>query len=391
MDALVEVAFKGNRKEFVRWDGDEPLAVKAAVIVEADRGEDLGSVHSVGDEARIRNDRLAHGTKEEPPARRILRLASEADVAQARILREQEDELARHRARDLVKQHGLLMKVTDAEWQFDRMKLTLYFTADKRVDFRALVRDLASTFRARIELKQIGVRDEARRLSGIGRCGREYCSASWLPELLPVNLGIAKDQKLSLNPTQISGACGRLMCCLRYEHEFYVQSRKRFPKEGKVLVTSMGEEKVIANDIFRETVRLRNADGDVRDLPLSRLKRELAIASGAAPDDYEDTDSVAGSGRTLPVVREMPASAEVAQAPAGPPAAGIADTSSPAPTSVEGTDRRSATPSPEEGAPRKRHRRGRRGGRRSRGNGHGSGRAEPGDIASGRDHNDSDD
>src|SRR5690606_25184374 len=138
---------------------------------------------------------------------------------------------------------------------------TLYFTADKRVDFRALVRDLASAFRARIELKQIGVRDEAKRLSGIGRCGREYCSSSWLPELLPVNLGVAKDQRLSLNPTQISGACGRLMCCLRYEHEFYVQSRKRFPKEGKILTTSVGEEKVLANDIFRETVTLRSSEG----------------------------------------------------------------------------------------------------------------------------------
>lgn len=389
MDALVEVAFKGNRKEFFRWDGDEPLAVKAAVIVEADRGEDLGVVHSIGDQAALRNERLAHGTKGEAPARRIVRLASPAEVAQERMLREQEDELARHRARDLVKQHGLLMKVTDAEWQFDRMKLTLYFTADKRVDFRALVRDLASTFRARIELKQIGVRDEARRLSGIGRCGREYCSASWLPELLPVNLGIAKDQKLSLNPTQISGACGRLMCCLRYEHEFYVQSRKRFPKEGKVLVTSVGEEKVIANDIFRETVRLRNVEGDVRDLPLAVLKRELAIASGAAPDDHEDTDPLTGSGRALPVVREMPARAEVAQAPAEPPADGSTDSAAPAPTSGESTDR--GAPSVEDGATRKRHRRGRRGGRRSRGNGQGSGRTGPDDIASGSDHNDSDD
>ena len=126
------------------------------------------------------------------------------------------------------------MKVSDAEWQWDRKKLTLYFTAEKRVDFRTLVRELASMFRTRIELKQIGVRDEAKRLDGIGRCGRQYCSASWLPELRPVNLGVAKDQRLSLNPSQISGACGRLMCCLRYEHEFYVQSRKRFPKEGKI-------------------------------------------------------------------------------------------------------------------------------------------------------------
>ena len=137
-----------------------------------------------------------------------------------------------------VKANDLVMKLSDAEWQWDRKKLTLYFTAEKRVDFRALVRELASMFRTRIELKQIGVRDEAKRLDGIGRCGRQYCSASWLPELRPVNLGVAKDQRLSLNPSQISGACGRLMCCLRYEHEFYVQSRKRFPKEGKIIRTA---------------------------------------------------------------------------------------------------------------------------------------------------------
>jgi len=169
-----------------------------------------------------------------------------------------------------------VMKLSDAEWQWDRRKLTIYFTAEKRVDFRNLVRDLAALFRTRIELKQIGVRDEAKRLGGIGRCGREYCSASWLPELRPVNLGVAKDQRLSLNPAQISGACGRLMCCLRYEHEFYVQSRKRFPKEAKVLVTARGEEKVVSNDIFNERVTLRNVEGETRVVSLLDLRREMA-------------------------------------------------------------------------------------------------------------------
>jgi hypothetical protein len=133
-------------------------------------------------------------------------------------------------------------------------------------------------FRTRIELKQIGVRDEAKRLDGIGRCGRQYCSASWLPELRPVNLGVAKDQRLSLNPSQISGACGRLMCCLRYEHEFYVHSRKRFPKEGKILKTARGEEKLIANDIFRERVTLRGEDGEVRTITLVELHTEAETA-----------------------------------------------------------------------------------------------------------------
>ena len=152
----------------------------------------------------------------------------------------------------------------------------------KRVDFRNLVRDLASMFRTRIELKQIGVRDEAKRLDGIGRCGRQYCSASWLPELRPVNLGVAKEQRLSLNPSQISGACGRLMCCLRYEHEFYVQSRKRFPKEGKVVATSLGEEKVMSIDIFRERVTLRGIEGEARSLTLAEFRQETERAPGEA-------------------------------------------------------------------------------------------------------------
>jgi cell fate regulator YaaT (PSP1 superfamily) len=177
-----------------------------------------------------------------------------------------------------VKAHQLTMKVSDAEWQWDRKKLTVYFTAERRVDFRALVRDLASLFRTRIELRQLGARDEAKRLEGIGRCGREYCCSSWLPELRPVSLSLAKDQRLSLNPSQISGGCGRLLCCLRYEHEFYVTTRKRFPKEGRVLRTSVGQEKVEAVDIFRERVLLRSEDGTFRSVALVELKDEVASA-----------------------------------------------------------------------------------------------------------------
>src|SRR4029078_6322914 len=161
------------------------------------------------------------------------------------------------------------------EGQWDRNKLTIYFTAEKRVDFRALVRDLASHFRTRIELRQIGVRDEAARLWGVGRCGREYCCSSWLTELSPVNLGLAKDQHLSLNPSQISGGCGRLLCCLKYEHEFYVAARRRFPKEGKLVTTALGAERVIAVDIFRERVYLRGEGKPSRIVPLLQLRDEL--------------------------------------------------------------------------------------------------------------------
>jgi cell fate regulator YaaT (PSP1 superfamily) len=275
---LIEVAFKGNRREFFLWEQDEAPALRAPVVVDADRGEDLGLVHSAGQLAEQRSARVPHGLFGAPASRIAKRLASAEEVRRLEEVRLQ-DEDARRKAMERVKANALVMKMTDAEWQWDRKKLTFYFTAEKRVDFRTLVRELASMFRTRIELKQIGVRDEAKRLDGVGRCGRQYCSASWLPELRPVNLGVAKDQRLSLNPSQISGACGRLMCCLRYEHDFYVSSRKKYPKEGKPIRTSRGEEKVIANDIFRERVTLRGLDGEMRTLPLAALREEM-LASG---------------------------------------------------------------------------------------------------------------
>ena len=291
MAHLVEVAFKGNRKEFFLWDYPDPPPLNAAVIVDVERGEDLGYIHALGELAQTRNGGCSHGCGTSLPERKALRLATEKDRTLSKDL-EKLNEEARRKAMERVRANNLGMKLSDAEWQWDRKKLTLYFTADKRVDFRNLVRDLASLFRTRIELKQIGVRDEAKRLDGIGRCGRQYCSASWLPELRPVNLGVAKDQRLSLNPSQISGACGRLMCCLRYEHEFYVQSRKRFPKEGKIVATKLGEEKVISINIFHERVTLRGIEGELRSLTLAEFKEESeqgGIAAPVANGDDEET------------------------------------------------------------------------------------------------------
>ena len=277
MPHLIEIAFKGNRKEFFLWESDDLPPRTAAVIVDADRGEDLGRVHASGEEAEHRSAKVPHGLFGAAPSRVVKRVATSEELRRHDDVRASDDE-ARRKAMERVKANALVMKLTDAEWQWDRKKLTFYFTAEKRVDFRTLVRELASMFRTRIELKQIGVRDEAKRLDGIGRCGRQYCSASWLPELRPVNLGVAKDQRLSLNPSQISGACGRLMCCLRYEHDFYVQSRRKYPKELKTIRTSRGEEKVVANDIFRERVTLRGVEGEVRFVPLAELREEMSAA-----------------------------------------------------------------------------------------------------------------
>lgn len=275
MTAFAEVRFKGTRRDYFTAPGMD-LRPGQWVVVEADRGEDVGEVTAVGIIAE-RKCSSSGGCATPKPDRKVIRQARDEEVARIDDLREDEHRV-RARSRGLVKKHGLKMKVTEAEWQHDRNKLIIYFTADRRVDFRELVRDLARTFRTRIELKQIGVRDEAALLGGVGRCGRELCCSTWLPELKPVSLQLAKDQRLSLNPAQISGCCGRLMCCLMYEHRTYVESRRRFPREGRSLRTGRGEERVVAVDILQETVTLRDSSGTRRTLSLDDLKREVADA-----------------------------------------------------------------------------------------------------------------
>jgi cell fate regulator YaaT (PSP1 superfamily) len=292
MSQTLEVRFKGTRKGYFIWDAEaDPIKVKEAVIVEVERGRDLGRVTAVGDMAEKKcgscTSCAVGDTVEEPaPPKQVIRRATTDDLRIHREIRSSEEDV-RQKVIQRVRAHDLLMKVSDTEWQWDRNKLTIYFTADKRVDFRALVRDLASLFRTRIELRQIGVRDEAARLSGVGRCGREYCCSTWLKELSPVNLGLAKDQHLSLNPSQISGGCGRLLCCLKYEHDFYVTTRKRFPKEGKTLRTAIGPEKVIAVDIFRERVFLKHEEHGSRIIPLDQLREEVEQLGDAFPSSPE--------------------------------------------------------------------------------------------------------
>lgn len=288
MSQTLEVRFKGTRKAYFVWDAEaDPIKVKEAVIVEVERGRDLGRVTAVGDLADRKcgsctSCAVGEAVEEVAPPKQVIRRATPDDLRIHREIRSSEEEV-RQKVIQRVRTHDLLMKVSDTEWQWDRNKLTIYFTADKRVDFRALVRDLASLFRTRIELRQIGVRDEAARLSGVGRCGREYCCSTWLKELSPVNLGLAKDQHLSLNPSQISGGCGRLLCCLKYEHDFYVTTRKRFPKEGKTLRTAVGSEKVIAVDIFRERVFLRHEEQGSRIIPLDQLRDEVEQLGESLP------------------------------------------------------------------------------------------------------------
>jgi cell fate regulator YaaT (PSP1 superfamily) len=281
MAQIIEVGFKGNRKEYFMTDG-HAVQLNAYVIVEADRGEDIGRVTATGAIAERKCNGCSTGCAAPVPERRVLRTASPAEIRQAQELRVDEDRV-RKLTRERVAALELKMKVTEAEWQLDRNKLIIYFTAERRVDFRELVRALARTFRSRIELRQIGIRDEAALLGGVGRCGRERGCSTWLRELKPVSLQLAKDQRLSLNPAQISGCCGRLMCCLTYEHDAYLQARKKFPREGRTLTTMQGQERVISIDIWRERVLLRDNEGNRRTVELADLRAEVSRAGSTEP------------------------------------------------------------------------------------------------------------
>lgn len=271
---FAEISFKGNRKAYFGYTNLD-LRPDLHVIVEADQGKDLGKVTAVGAIAERKCSSSNGGCATPAPEKKVLRIAHSDDIEKSQTLRKDEDRV-RVEARKLVTKHQLSMKVTEAEWQFDRNRLTVYFTAEKRVDFRQLVRALASKFKARIQLKQIGVRDEAALLGGVGRCGRELCCSTWLPELKPVSLQLAKSQGLSLNPSQISGCCGRLMCCLMYEHRTYVEARRRFPREGRKIRTGRGLERVVTIDIWNDTVLLKDDEGTRRTLTLEQLEGEVS-------------------------------------------------------------------------------------------------------------------
>lgn len=237
------------------------------VIVETERGEEVGEITipviEVSEE------------KIKEPLRHIERICTKEDLDQYAENRRLETE-AYAICKDKIKQHGLEMKLIRADYTFDRRKLTFYFSADGRVDFRALVKDLAQEFRTRIELRQIGVRDETRILGGLGVCGRPLCCRTYLSDFSPVSIKMAKEQNLSLNPTKISGLCGRLMCCLNNEEEAYEYLNKKMPRRGDLAVTATGEQGTVYNvNILRQKVSVlfeKNDAKEVREFDVGDLK-----------------------------------------------------------------------------------------------------------------------
>lgn len=240
MPELYIVEFKGHRRGYYFNTYYHPLQSGQDVIVEAERGEDLGLLSK-----RVEGS-VPEG--EEKP----LSILRSATVEDQKLKEEngRDEKTARAKCYELISRHGLEMKLIDSEYQHDRNKLTFYFTADQRVDFRSLVRDLAAAYKTRIELRQIGVRDAARRLGGFGVCGLTQCCSTFLKTFEPISTQLARDQNLALNPAKISGNCGRLLCCLTYEMEHYREALANFPRQGESYVTEKGEGIIEAINIF---------------------------------------------------------------------------------------------------------------------------------------------
>jgi cell fate regulator YaaT (PSP1 superfamily) len=262
---IVQVEFKGERTDYFVNTNNLPIDVGDYVVVQVERGRDMGKIVRSGpDVGKITHVR--------PVTQEVLRKASDADMTTFEENKRKEME-ARKVCEEKIAARGLKMKLVDVEYLLDGSKITFFFTADERVDFRELVKDLAAIYKTRIELRQIGVRDEAKRLGGIGSCGRKYCCTTFLQEFEPVTLKMARDQSLSVSPTKISGACGRLMCCLAYERDYYMQVAKRLPKVGTRVETNYGEATVTSIDIFAQAISVKDDEGNEMRVTLDQIKK----------------------------------------------------------------------------------------------------------------------
>jgi cell fate regulator YaaT (PSP1 superfamily) len=271
---VVGVRFKKAGKIYYFDPGDLVIEKEQFVIVETARGIEYGKVvianKVVGEEDIVL------------PLKKVLRLADEKDRFQVNENRKAAKD-AFEICADKINEHGLEMKLVDVEYTFDRNKVIFYFTADGRVDFRELVKDLAAIFKTRIELRQIGVRDEAKMLGGIGPCGRMLCCSTFLGDFEPVSIKMAKDQNLSLNPTKISGLCGRLMCCLKYENDEYEEAKEQLPDLGEMIYTSLGQGKVVGLNLMERIIQIELEEQEkVIEYTLDEIIEEGVISSKAA-------------------------------------------------------------------------------------------------------------
>ena len=267
MLTVIGVRFRAAGKIYYFDPADRQIKIGDHVIVETARGIEYGYV--------VLGNREVDETKVIPPLKPVIRMATDEDRAIEAKNKEKEKEAFKI-CQEKIKKHNLEMKLIDAEYTFDNNKVLFYFTADGRIDFRELVKDLASVFKTRIELRQVGVRDETKILGGIGICGRPLCCHSYLSEFIPVSIKMAKEQNLSLNPTKISGVCGRLMCCLKNEQETYEELNKKLPGLGDTVTTPDGLTGTVHSvNVLRQRVKVIveiNDEKEIQEFPVDDLK-----------------------------------------------------------------------------------------------------------------------
>lgn len=273
---VAEVRFKNDRKDFFAYNHELKLREGELVAVEAQSGHDIGIVTLTGDIVQLQMKRKK--IKQRPESlKKIYRHAKLADVEKWVSAIELENNTL-HKTRDLAYDLKLNMKVNDVEYQGDKTKAIFYYTADERVDFRELIKRMAEEFRIRIEMRQIGMRQEAAKLGGIGSCGRELCCASWMSDFQSVTTGVTRVQQLTPNPQKLAGQCGKLKCCLNYEYAAYVDAHKEFPSERTVLKTKKGEARVHKIDVFKKLMWYAYTDdhNNLMGIPVDKVKEIMA-------------------------------------------------------------------------------------------------------------------
>ena len=286
---LVEVQFKGDRKDFYINSEDIDLSSGDWVVVQGEKsGHDIGKVTMKGELVALQIKRKSRDI-EKDPIKKLFRIASENDMQKWKDAVANEDDIL-VKAKRIIADSRLEMKLTDVEFQGDNSKATFYYTAEKRVDFRDLIREYSRSFGVRVEMRQIGVRQEAAKIGGIGSCGRELCCSTWMTDFPSVSTSAARYQQLSINPQKISGQCGRLKCCLNFELDGYTEALKNFPITKVQLKSKKGNAKFVKLDVFKGVLFYFNMDspGDLLELSIDNVNKIIALnKKGEIPANFE--------------------------------------------------------------------------------------------------------
>jgi len=287
---LVEVQFKRDRKDFYINSENIDISSGDWVAVQGDKsGHDIGKITMKGELVALQIKRKNRDV-EKDPIKKLYRIASESDMQKWKDAVANEDEILM-KAKRIIEEYKLEMKLTDVEFQGDNSKATFYYTAEKRVDFRELIREYSRNFGVRVEMRQIGVRQEAAKIGGIGSCGRELCCSTWMTDLPSVSTNAARYQQLSINPQKISGQCGRLKCCLNFELDGYTEALKDFPSTKVQLKSKKGIAKFVKLDVFKGVLFYFNSDspGDLIELTIDSVNKIIALnKKGETPANFED-------------------------------------------------------------------------------------------------------